>query len=234
MKGIIKKKEEIAKDTLLVEFELDRDINFFPGQYFFITLLNPLYRDEKGSMRHFTIVNSPHEKGIICMATRIGESAFKKSLLAMPTGAEIKIDQIYGDFILPAKFSFSLVFIALDMGITPFISMLRCLEYRGKKHKITLIYVNRNQESAAFWQELEKISKKNKNFKLIMTFINDDKWKGENRMIDENFLKEYLSSYRHKMFYIAGPPAMVESVEVTLLDWGVKKRAIKKENFSGY
>lgn len=234
MKAFVKKKEEIAKDVLLVEFELDREINFLPGQYFFITLISPLFRDEKGSMRHFTIVNSPHEKGIITMATKMRDTAFKKSLIAMPIGAEVNIDKIYGDFVLSSKFSFPLVFIANGIGVTPFISMLRCLRHKKKKCNITMIYINHDQGSAAFLEELKGMTKINENFRLILSFNNDKDWKGESGDVNGDFIKKYFSSYKSKIFYVSGPPSVVKKTEKVLLSLGIKKEKIKKEKFFGY
>ncbi|OGF26429.1 hypothetical protein A2331_05860 [Candidatus Falkowbacteria bacterium RIFOXYB2_FULL_34_18] len=234
MKAVIKSKKEIAKGILLIDFIVSRKISFIPGQYFFITLINPPYVDEGGSMRHFTIVNSPHEKGIISMATKMRESAFKKSLIAMPVGSEVKIDQIFGDFILPKSFLKLLIFVAGGIGITPFISMLRYLECEQENYNITLVYANENQESAAFLNELQELEKKNKNFKLILTFNNDLNWRGEKRIINDDFLKDYFPKFKSKIFFISGPPQMVDGVNKTLLNMGVKEERIKKENFFGY
>jgi len=80
MKTKIKEIREIAKGTLLVKLDLlGKNINFKPGQFFFITIPQLNYPDSKGNVRHFSIVNSPNEKNTITIATRIREeSGFKK------------------------------------------------------------------------------------------------------------------------------------------------------------
>ena len=86
MKAVLIDKKEIAKGTLMAEFELlEPRSDFKPGQFFMLELINPPYKDEKGNKRFFSIVNSPNEKDVIIMATRLSDSAFKTSLGAMPT-----------------------------------------------------------------------------------------------------------------------------------------------------
>ena len=78
MRARIKEKQEVAKGTLLVTFDLlGEDFDFRPGQYFFVTLPDVGYQDRRGLRRHITIVTSPNEKGIAGLATRMRDSAFK-------------------------------------------------------------------------------------------------------------------------------------------------------------
>jgi NAD(P)H-flavin reductase len=60
----VAEKREVAKGTLLVLFDLlGEEVEFTPGQYFFVTLLDPPYEDERGARRHFSVVTSPNERG---------------------------------------------------------------------------------------------------------------------------------------------------------------------------
>lgn len=238
MKAKIKEKKEIAKDTLLITFDLlGEKINFKPGQYFFITLLNPPYtdNDERGSRRHFSIVNSPNVNNVITMATRIRESsAFKKSLRDLPVGTIVEIGPIQGGFVLPENSTFSLVFIAGGIGITPFMSMLRFIFEKNLLYDFTLIYSNKNRRGTAFFEELQQFKKEHKNFNIILTMTGDDSWSGEKGRIDENFINKYFQDLNTKRYMIAGPPPMVDVTEKVLISVGIDPANIKKENFSGY
>lgn len=238
MRAKIKDKKEIAKDTLLVTFDLlGEKINFKPGQYFFITLLNPPYidNDDRGSRRHFSIVNSPTQNNRIEMATRIRtESAFKKSLRDLPVGSEVEIGPIQGTFILPDNLIRPLVFVAGGIGITPFMSILRFIKDKNLPCKITLIYSNREQKSAAFLNELTSMEKQIHDFKLIATMTRDKNWIGEKRRIDEKFIKDYFKNPNDNTCMIASPPKMVEEVIKVLISAEVKEENIKSETFSGY
>jgi ferredoxin-NADP reductase len=99
----IKEKIEVAEKTLLVDFDLlGTEFPFRPGQYFHIRLIAPPYDDDRGSKRHFTIVNSPTERGIVRLTTRLRDSAFKRSLRELPAGTEVEVGKIRGEeFVLP-------------------------------------------------------------------------------------------------------------------------------------
>ncbi|HJX06341.1 MAG TPA: FAD-dependent oxidoreductase, partial [Candidatus Nanoarchaeia archaeon] len=159
MKAILSNKKEIAKGTLWLEFEMEKEVSFKPGQFFYINLKNPPYTDKEGNMRHFSIVNAPSQKGVIQMATRITQSAFKRSLYEIPLGSEVDIHDIMGAFLLPSDSSKHAVFIAGGIGITPFISMLRHVKEEKLDYNITLFYSNRNKESTAFYEELQDLNK---------------------------------------------------------------------------
>lgn len=239
MKAIIKEKKYIAKDTLLVIFDLlGKKIDFKPGQFFFINLVNPPYFDEKisgGYNYHFSILNPPEENGAIKMATRIRDSAFKKSLAEMPVGAEVKIGLISGNFTLPESPDFPIVFIAGGIGIAPFMSMLAHMQNRKSKTKITLLYFNREESSAAFLDELEEIRKNmHYNFNFVPIMTDDSGWRGEKRRMDAEFIRSYFVNPNYNIYMIAGSPDMVESVIKSLKEAGVEKQKIISENFSGY
>jgi ferredoxin-NADP reductase len=235
MKAILTSKKEIAKGTLMVEFELlEGKVDFKPGQFFMLELLNPPYNDEKGNKRMFSIVNSPNEKDVIIMATRLSDSAFKTSLKFLPTGAEVMIDNIAGTFNMPKDKKVPVVLIAGGIGITPFISMLRYISEQKLNYKITLLYSNTDKKSTAFYDELKATEQKNKNLKVVFTMINDPEWQGENRMIDPQFIKDYVHNPHSRTYMVSGPPAMVQAVVKVLKAVGADDENIITDNFAGY
>lgn len=230
----IKSKKLIAKDTLLVEFELPQAVEFFSGQSFKITLLNPAFHDSRGASRFFSIANSPSQKNLLTTCTRVGRTAFKKTLQVMPEGSEVDVSSIAGVFVLPPDPVAKFVLIAGGIGITPFISIIRHEQEQGFKRPIILIFSNPDQQSAAFLPELQKLAKDNPNFKLIATMTHDASWVGEKRRIDEEFLKKFLDHPLDFEYYIAGPPLMVGDIYESLITLGVKPAKIKTEEFTGY
>lgn len=236
-------KKEIAEGTLQVEFALPEPVSFKPGQYFFVTLINPPYTDNRGNKRHFSIVNPPSENTKLILATRSGKSAFKKSLFEMEVGSKVEVGPIAGQFVLPEYTlkpsvftgeARKLVFISGGIGITPFISMLKYVTENKLGHNITLIFSNRNRQSTPFLEELQRMAKANTNLKLILIMTEEQSWEGEKRMIDPEFLKEYLKAPSGYQFYVVGPIPMVEAVVKALKEFGAPEENIKIENFSGY
>jgi ferredoxin-NADP reductase len=232
----IKEKREVAKGTLLVTFDLlGEEVDFTPGQYFFVTLPDVGYEDDKGLRRHITVVTSPNEKGVLGFATRMRESAFKRSLVELPVGAEVEVEPPKGSFALPQDASRPLVFVAGGIGITVFRSMLRYIREEGLAYRVTLIYSNRDRESTAFLDELQDLEKENPNLSLILTMTQDPGWEGETRRIDPQFFRDHLGEdLNENMFLVAGPPAMVEGVQEALAEAGVKEENVIAEGYSGY
>lgn len=232
----IKEKREVAKGTLLVIFDLlGREVDFKPGQYFWVTLLDPPHEDEKGPRRHITVVTSPNERGVLGLCTRLRDSAFKRSLAELPIGADVEVEEPKGSFLLPEETDRRYVFIAGGIGITVFRCMLRYIAEERLPHRVTLVYANRDRESAAFLDELAELDRDNPNLQLVLTMTNDPAWDGESRRIDAELLKDHLGNELQSATYlIAGPPAMVEGVVGALQAAGVPEAQLLPARFSGY
>jgi ferredoxin-NADP reductase len=236
MRARINEKREVAKGTLLVTFDLlGEEVAFTPGQYFFVTLPDVGYEDAKGLRRHITVVTSPNERGVLGFATRMRDSAFKRSLSELPVGTEVEVEPPKGSFGLPKDTSRPLVFVAGGIGITVFRSMLRFIREEGLPYRVTLIYSNRDRESTAFLDELQELEQENRDLRLILTMTQDPGWEGETRRIDSQFFRDYLErNLNESTFLVAGPPAMVEGVQDALAGAGVDEENVVAERYSGY
>jgi ferredoxin-NADP reductase len=236
MRARIKEKREVAKGTLLVTFDLlEGEVDFIPGQYFFVTLPDVGYQDDKGLRRHITVVTSPNEKGVLGFATRMRDSAFKRSLGELPVGAEVDVESPKGNFVLPENTSRPLVFVAGGIGITVFRSMLRYIQEERLPYRVTLIYSNRDRESTAFLDELREFEQALPDFRLILTMTQDPGWKGETRKVDGKFVKDHLDEDLNRYtFLVAGPPAMAEGMQQALEEAGVQDENVIAERYSGY
>jgi ferredoxin-NADP reductase len=232
----IKEKREVATGTLFVVFDLlGREVEFRPGQYFWVTLLDPPYDDEKGPRRHISVVTSPNESGLLGLCTRLRDSAFKRSLAELPVGAEVEVEEPKGDFVLPDATDLPYVFIAGGIGITVFRSMLRYIAEEKLPHEVTLVYSNRDRGSAAFLEELSELERSNENIHLLLTMTKDDGWEGEHRRIGPELLRGHLGGELDTFRYLlAGPPAMVDAVTAQLRAAGIPDEQIRPERFSGY
>lgn len=236
MQAKIKEKREVAKGTLMVVFDLlDQEVDFTPGQYFWVTLVDPPHDDEKGPRRHITVVTSPNERGVLGLATRVRDSAFKRSLAELPVGAEVDVEEPKGSFLLPEDTEQPYVFIAGGIGITVFRSMLRYIAEEHLPHRVTLVYSNRDRESTAFLDELQELERAIPDLRLVLTMTDDEEWDGETRRIDAGVLRDHLEGDLGSFTYlVAGPPAMVEAMENTLREAGVPEEQVRPERFSGY
>jgi ferredoxin-NADP reductase len=214
---------------------LGEEVDFAPGQYFFVTLPDVGYQDDKGLRRHITVVTSPNEKGVLGFATRMRDSAFKRSLGELPVGAEVDVESPKGNFVLPENTSRPLVFVAGGIGITVFRSMLRYIREERLPYRMTLVYSNRDRESTAFLDELRELEQELPHLRLVLTMTQDPGWEGETRKIDSQFFADYLGEDLNEYtFLVAGPPAMTGGMQEALASAGVREENVIAERYSGY
>jgi len=232
----IKEKQDVAKGTLLVTFDLlGEEVDFRPGQYFFVTLPDVGHHDDKGLRRHITVVTSPNERGVLGFATRMRDSAFKRTLRELPVGTEVEVEAPKGKFALPEDPTRPLVFVAGGIGITVFRSMLRFIHEERLPYEVTLIYSNRDRESTAFLDELRKLEQELPDLRLILTMTQDPGWEGETRKVDGEFVTDYLDDDLNRYtFLVAGPPTMAEGAQTALQEAGVRDENLIAERYSGY
>jgi ferredoxin-NADP reductase len=232
----IKEKREVAKGTLLVIFDLlGREVDFEAGQYFFATLPDIGFQDERGLRRHITVVTSPNDRGVLGLCTRLRDTAFKRTLAELPVGADVEVEEPKGTWVLPKETDRPYVFIAGGIGITVFRCMLRYIAEEGLPHRVTLFYSNRDRESTAFLDELAELEGANPRLRVVITMTDDPEWEGERRRIDAELLRDHLDGDLGSFVYlIAGPPALVEAMEEVLREAGVPEEQVRPERFSGY
>src|SRR3989475_2412568 len=82
---------EVAEGTIAFHFEKPSRFDFKPGQSADLTLSNPPETDAEGNTRTFSIA-SPCFENQLMFATRMRNTAFKRSLKKIPLGTEVKID----------------------------------------------------------------------------------------------------------------------------------------------
>src|SRR4051794_2239307 len=158
MRALVKETREVAQGTLLVVFDLQgEDVDYRPGHYFWVELPDRGHQDEKGLRRHISIVTSPTEPGVLGLATRIRDTAFKQTLAELEVGDEVIVEEPRGAFVLPEDTSRDYVFLAGGIGITVFRSMLRSIADTGEPYRVTLVYSNRDRESAPLLDEIREL-----------------------------------------------------------------------------
>lgn len=85
------KRVEIAEGTMAFHFEKPKGFEFKPGQSADLTLLNPPETDSEGNVRTFSVASAPFEDHLL-FATRMRDTAFKRSLKKVPLGTEVKME----------------------------------------------------------------------------------------------------------------------------------------------
>jgi ferredoxin-NADP reductase len=116
--------------------------------------------------------------------------------------------------------------------------MLRQAAHDRLPRKLYLFYSNRRPEDAAFLGELQQLQTRNPNYPFIGTMTDMEKspqpWNGERGLIDKDMLARSIDDIAAPIYYIAGPPAMVDAMQNMLVGSGVKAEQIRTDEFYGY
>jgi ferredoxin-NADP reductase len=220
---LVKRKPETVGAESFI-FKPTEPVSWKAGQFFHY-VLHHRPTDDRGSDRWFTISAAPFEKKVM-ITTRLSEkgSTFKKTLRDLKIGEFIEISDLDGDFIVE-DLEEEYVFIAGGIGITPFRSILKQLEFENKQIKATLLYANRDK-NIVYQGELEKMAKNNAYLK-IHYIISPER-------INENKIKEFVPDLKKPIFYVSGPEPMVESLINMLEKMNIPENHLKRDDFPGY
>lgn len=233
----LQSREEIAEGTMAFHLEKPHDFAFKPGQAIDLTLPESSGVAGEGARHAFSIVSAPFESRLT-IATRMRDSAFKRALKALAVGATVGLEGPFGSLTLHKNRARPAVFIAGGIGITPFISILRQAAHDRLPQRMLLLYSNRRPEDAAFLPELQELGQRIEGFTLVATMtqmnVSNRPWAGGTGAIGPVLLQRFVGELQGPIWYLAGPPPMVESMRTTLNQVGVDDDDIRSEGFYGY
>ncbi len=232
-------KRETA-DAVSVAFEIppqqQPEYQFKQGQY--ITLKMTIGGEE--IRRSYSLCSSPYDKEL-----RVAIKAVKGGKMSTYINSELKVGTSI-DVMTPMGSFYSVLsggnkknylLFAGGSGITPMMSIIKSVLYVEKQSTITLIYANKNEESAIFRNELDALVSANPNLKVVFVFdmpvtkiselqtglITSEKAKA----LIENFGGTTADEY-----FICGPGPMMENVKVSLENLKIAKEKIHIEYFT--
>lgn len=176
--------------------------------------------------RTYSLSSSPTEDEL-AITFRHGLSPFKRRLQSLQPGDEAYISQYGNDYGFHPKEHRSSLLIAGGIGIAPFRSMIKETYDTGSRSNLKLIYINKGADFV-FAEAIESWKKK---LPQLQTVYVDSSELGRKK---RDLLLMGALQKTADQYFIAGPPAMVESTKRLLLDTGLSARDIRIDSFGGY
>ena len=233
----LKQRREYAGGVLFTEFSRPAGYAFAAGQWCFLDLPERGFSDDRGLRRHLSITSAPEEEHL-GFATKVSDSAFKKTLAGIAVGEDIRVEDPKGRLSLPADPDEPVCFLAGGIGITPFRSLAVHSTLANTGHLITLLYSSRTPEEALFLSEFQHLAKQNEGFRFVATMTrmqqSGEPWNGREGRMDSAMIREEFPDWERGRFYVAGPPNMVGTMLDLLGDLEVPEARLTVEKFMGY
>ena len=232
--------DTVAQKTLAATFELPKVLYAFePGQAAVLSLSEG---GAPGEGRTLSLASAPSELPLVTFATRTASgSSFKEALARARPGEEFFLSPAFGEFLLPSgeESSFPLIFLAGGIGITPFRSMLReCGSTLAKRAPLppVLLTLNRTAEETPYHEECRQWNESGI-ARWVAVETRSPKSGGASREeLVRRALEEILTQTgTEARLYLAGPPAMVDSLsEVLTASFGFPRERLTVDLFFGY
>lgn len=214
-------------------FRSNRPLNFLSGQYLEWTLGN-VPSDNRGNRRFFTIASAP-EGATLALGVRFYDqpSAFKRTLAELPEGGIISAASLAGDFTMPTNKRRKLAFIAGGIGITPFVSMARHCIATGELRDTVLLYSSRKADEVAYQDVFANAGRIGWRTVYALSDETPLLLGAHSGFIDAELIKREVPDYNERLFYVSGPPGMVDTMKRILIGLDVSRFSIKTDFFPG-
>jgi len=197
-----------------------------PGNFFRLHL-----KDGSGKkmFRPYSAASHPSERHLRFCIKKDG--MFSGMVWGLREGDRVEVDGPYGIFTLGANDP-ERVFIAGGVGITPLRSMIIQTLLEGKP--AVLFHSARTLGGITCMGEMKALALQNQGFRCFPAVTREqmpDGWDGISGRLTADAIAQRLGTLSGKTYYICGPPHMVEGVAKGLLDAGVEKKSVKKEEW---
>ncbi|MFA4825032.1 MAG: FAD-dependent oxidoreductase [Methanoregula sp.] len=212
-----------------VRFKRPSAFPYLPGQYMFITIGT----GSTALTKHLTLSSSPSNAYLEVTKGSTGHP-FAEALRALKAGDEVVIRGPFGDFTFHGEYA-KVAFIAGGIGITPFWSMMRYATGMRLDTDIRLLCSAKIEPEILFREEMAELSLVNPHLGIITTLTEPGPgWTGRTGRINADMIVQEIPDWQERVFFVSGPPAMVNAMLSVLREMGLTEDRIRSESFPGY
>ncbi|HEY4451225.1 MAG TPA: ferredoxin reductase [Solirubrobacteraceae bacterium] len=176
-----------------------------PGQY----LRLGIAVDGIHHWRAYSLTSEPGRRdGCIAITPKLVEGGKVSPFLfagARP-GAIVRLGGVEGTFVLPNPRPRRLLLISAGSGITPIMSMLRCLLREGPVGDVVHVHSERRPEGMIFGDELRELHARQAGYRL------HERHTATQPRVTGAQLDELCADWRERETFLCGPPGLLEAI----------------------
>jgi predicted ferric reductase len=232
-KGYVWQVAEVRKErgetfSLALEPIGERTFPFSPGQFAWLKLASSPFTLEEHPFSFSSSAERPEriEFGIKALGD------FSASVESIPPGTRAFIDGPHGAFSIDRYQSAGYVFVAGGVGITPVMSFLRTMADRRDPRPVLLVYASKEWDEVTYREEIDELRE---SLDLEVVHVLEkapDGWEGDEGFVTPELLDRVVPDERfERVYFVCGPPPMMDAVHQALTDNGVPERLIQMEQF---
>lgn len=177
--------------------------------------------------RVFSIASPPSERRTELAITISVKGDYTQRMVdELKEGSTCWLKLPYGEFLFPENES--LVLIAGGVGITPYIAFLKQILEEQSDQVVALHYGIRTKNHYLFADLLDQCVVELPNFTKVIS-CEDGSIDGEQGTLDIHAIHQ--ASAQGALFYLSGPPAMIDQFKVQLKKFGVCSEQIRVDDW---
>lgn len=220
-----------GRDSTCIELSpmTERRFHYLPGQFVFVSFRsNHISREP----HPFTLSSSPTRSQCLQVTVRAGGD-WTAHIGRIAEGERAYLQGPFGRFShMLTDPDREIVLIAGGIGITPMLSMLRCMADRHDQRAVTLVWSNRTRQDMVYPDEFDGLTAQLTGLRLVLNFTRIPENEFAAGRIDAEKLKGMLAKCsRRAAVFVCGPDRMMQQVESDLKRIGFSSRLIFTETF---
>ncbi|MHA2170713.1 MAG: ferredoxin--NADP reductase [Candidatus Kariarchaeaceae archaeon] len=218
-----------TKDTCTLRLSLVDQFTWEPGQFIMVNA------EIDGNMvrRAYSISSSPTRDYLEITIRQTDEPTMSKYLNERHEGDKLEIKGPYGKFIWKEGISDRVFCLGAGSGITPFRAFFEYFIDKQLDNPITLLYSCSYGDNVIFKDELLELVDEIGNGRYELSITRDPKELSgiRNGRISSDYLRQKINEFEESNFYICGAPGFVKTMIDSLVEIGINRSKIKREQW---
>lgn len=208
-------------------------LEFLPGQFVRV-IFDTTNLNNKEANKYLSFSSSP-TKSYFELTKKLSKSIFSNRLRSLRKGSEVLFEGPLGNCVFKDQYK-KIAFLIGGIGITPVVSILEYIADCDIITDVLLLYSNKTEDEIAFKQELDIWQSRKEHIRVVYTVTACEPQDEEcvYGHVDKALLQQKIPDIKERIFYIFGPPVMVEAMTNLCIELNCQKENIKTERFIGY